>query len=174
MNWDAIGAIGTIIGGIAVIISLIYLAIQTKQNTRAMKSASFHQVRVSFSDIPLALAQDSELVSILARVNSDPDSLTGEEVIRYEMILLTIIRRAESAYFQSEEGSLALESWRGISETCKTALSDKIALLWWKKTNHRFEASFRKEIENIIQALDTNHAAPNKSKHSDGVNAAGV
>ena len=174
MNWDAIGAIGTFISAIAVIISLIYLAVQTKQNTRAMKSASFHQVRVSFSDIPLAIAQDSELVSILARVNSDPDSLTKEEVIRYEMILLTIIRRAESAYFQSIEGSLPLESWIGISETCKAALSDSIALLWWEKTSHRFESSFRKEIDNIIQPSGSSEALPGKSKHSDDVNSAGV
>jgi len=159
MNWDAIEAIGSIISGIAVIISLIYLAIETKQNTKAMKSASFHQVRVSFSDIPLALAQDSELVSILARVHSDPASLTREDVMRYEMILLTIMRRAESAYFQSKEGSLVLESWRGISETCKTALSDDIAMLWWARTNHHFEVSFRKEVENIIQSADTNDAA---------------
>ena len=156
MNWDAISAIGTLVGGIAVIVSLIYLAIQTKQNTKAMKSASFHEVRVSFSDIPMVLAQNPELVSILARVNSDPDSLSREEIIRYEMIFLTIIRRAESAYFQSKEGSLALESWRGISETCKTALSDEIAQRWWTRTNHRFESSFRKEIDNIRRGKNAN------------------
>ena len=152
MNWDAISAIGSIIGGIAVIISLIYLAVETKQNTRAMKSASFHQVRVSFSDIPMTIAQNPELVSILTRVNSDAESLTKEEILRYEMILLTIMRRAESAYFQSKEGALVLESWRGISETCKTALSDKIALLWWERTNHRFEASFRIEIGKVLKS----------------------
>jgi len=152
MNWDAISAIGSIIGGIAVIISLIYLAVETKQNTSAMKSASFHQVRVSFSDIPMTLAQNPELVSILTRVNSDAESLTKEEILRYEMILLTIMRRAESAYFQSKEGSLVLESWRGISETCKTALSDNIALLWWERTNHRFETSFREEIGKVLKS----------------------
>ena len=151
MNWDAIGAIGTFISAIAVIVSLIYLAIQTRQNTKAMKSASFHQVRESFSEIPLMLAQNSELASILGRVHSDPDSLTAEEVIRYEMILLTIVRRAESAYFQSAEGSLPFESWRGISETCKEALSEKLAMQWWGKTNHRFEASFREEMDKVIQ-----------------------
>ena len=162
MNWDAIAAIGTFIGAIAVIVSLIYLAVQTKQNTRAMRSASFHQVRESFSEIPLALAQNSELASILALVNSDPGSLTTEQIIRYEMILLTIMRRAESAYFQSVEGSLPLESWRGISETCKEALSENIALQWWEKTNHRFEASFRKEIDKIIQPSDWSDTTPNK------------
>lgn len=171
MNWDAIGAIGTFISAIAVVISLIYLAIQTKQNTKTMKAASFHQVRMSFSEIPLAIAQDSELVTILARINSDPDSLSREEVIRYEMLLLTIIRRAESAYFQSIEGSLPLESWRGISETCKAALSDSIALHWWSKTNHRFETSFRDEIDTIIQPPDPIDTAPAKSEHSASVRA---
>ena len=151
MNWDAISAVGTLIGGVAVIISLIYLGVQTQQNTKAMRSASFHQVRVSFSDISLTLAQDPNLVSIIARVHSEPSTLSSEEVMRYEMVLLTIIRRAESAYFQSIEGTLAKESWHGIAETCKTALADKIAQRWWARTEHRFEASFSKSINELIE-----------------------
>ena len=34
MNWDAIGAVGEIFGAIAVFVSLIYLAVQTRNNTR--------------------------------------------------------------------------------------------------------------------------------------------
>jgi hypothetical protein len=40
MNWDALSAVDTLIGGVAIIISLIYLGVQTKQNTKAMRSAS--------------------------------------------------------------------------------------------------------------------------------------
>jgi hypothetical protein len=36
MNWDAIGAIAELLGAVGVIASLIYLAMQLKQNTRAM------------------------------------------------------------------------------------------------------------------------------------------
>ena len=34
MNWEAIGAVGETVGGIGVIVTLIYLAIQVRQNTR--------------------------------------------------------------------------------------------------------------------------------------------
>jgi len=34
MNWDAIGAIGEIIGALAVVVTLIYLAIQTRHNSK--------------------------------------------------------------------------------------------------------------------------------------------
>ena len=40
MNWEAIGAIGETIGAIAVIISLLYLAIQIRQNTAQMKHSA--------------------------------------------------------------------------------------------------------------------------------------
>jgi hypothetical protein len=41
---DALGNIGDFVGGIAVIATLIYLAIQVKQNTVALKAASWQEV----------------------------------------------------------------------------------------------------------------------------------
>ncbi len=37
MNWEALGAIAELIGGLGVIATLAYLAIQIRQNTRSMR-----------------------------------------------------------------------------------------------------------------------------------------
>ena len=37
MNWEAIGALGEVIGALAVFLTLIYLAVQVRQHTRAME-----------------------------------------------------------------------------------------------------------------------------------------
>ena len=37
MNWEAIGAIGEIVGAAAVVFSLTYLALQLRANTRTMR-----------------------------------------------------------------------------------------------------------------------------------------
>ena len=42
MNWDAIGAIGVILGALAVFASLIYLALQIKQNTLSLRASAKH------------------------------------------------------------------------------------------------------------------------------------
>jgi len=42
MNWDAISAIGEILGAIAVVATLGYLAVQIRQNTTALSVSSFH------------------------------------------------------------------------------------------------------------------------------------
>ena len=36
MNWEALGAIGEIVGAIAVVLTLGYLAVQMRQNTRVV------------------------------------------------------------------------------------------------------------------------------------------
>jgi uncharacterized membrane protein len=40
VNWDAIGAVAEVIGALAVLITLIYLALQIRQNTRAINSSA--------------------------------------------------------------------------------------------------------------------------------------
>ena len=36
MNWEAIGALGEVVGAIAVVLTLAYLAIQVRQNSNAL------------------------------------------------------------------------------------------------------------------------------------------
>ena len=40
MNWEAIGAVGEMLGASGVVITLAYLAVQLKQNTRTVRSNS--------------------------------------------------------------------------------------------------------------------------------------
>ena len=51
MNWDALGAIGEIVGAIAVVLSLLYLAVQVKlvrettdRNTRQMRNTGIREL----------------------------------------------------------------------------------------------------------------------------------
>ena len=47
MNWDAIGAIGEVCGAIAVVITLVYLSRQLRENTKSIKLQS---VESTFSE----------------------------------------------------------------------------------------------------------------------------
>jgi hypothetical protein len=44
VNWEAISAIGQIVGALAVVISLIYLAREIRSNARSARIASLHDV----------------------------------------------------------------------------------------------------------------------------------
>ena len=44
MNWDAIGAVGEVLGALAVVLTLAYLAIQIRQNTAIAKMAAMQNI----------------------------------------------------------------------------------------------------------------------------------
>ena len=50
MNWEAIGAIGETIGAIAVVLTLVYLSIQIRQNTRSVRAATYQSVAEALAD----------------------------------------------------------------------------------------------------------------------------
>ena len=49
MNWEAIGAIGEIVGAIAVLVTLIFLILLIQQNTIALQQQSFKESTSFFS-----------------------------------------------------------------------------------------------------------------------------
>ncbi|MEP0203616.1 MAG: hypothetical protein ABJ084_05140 [Halioglobus sp.] len=150
MNWDAIGATAEALGAIAVFLSLIYLAIQTKNNTRALRSAAFHQVRDSFADVSLALCQDPSLTRLVTRAMENDPELAKEEIAQFEFFLTTFVRRGESAYFQSTEGALQMEAWNGIREGISIVLSNVYSQTWWESTRGRFTSEYTEELQQAI------------------------
>lgn len=151
MNWDAIGAAAEILGALAVFLSLIYLALQTRNNTRALRSAAFHQVRDSFADVSLTLAQEPSLASIVSRAMGGKNDLNEEEIYQFNFFLTSFLRRGESAYFQSMDGALQMESWLGIKETVTLALCTHYGRQWWNNNVENSSARFTKEYTAVLE-----------------------
>jgi hypothetical protein len=73
MNWEAIGAIGEILGATVVFITLAYLAIQVRYAKIAASDAN-RQVRTrGITDMQLAMLPNSEALSAFARANQADD-----------------------------------------------------------------------------------------------------
>ena len=61
-NWEAIGAIGEVVGGVAVIATLLYLAIQIRQNAQSVRNAASLSVNEGLAEINRRLSNDAEFV----------------------------------------------------------------------------------------------------------------
>ena len=58
MNWEVIGAVSELIGALAVIASLVYLAYQVRQHTRVIQSSSFQATTDSLNHINMTIASE--------------------------------------------------------------------------------------------------------------------
>lgn len=111
MNWEAIAAIGQLVGALAVLITLIYLAIQIRQNTAAVATATYEGTMTGFNDINVVVAGNPALASLLDRGCQDPESLNTDEVVQFNFLLRCYANQWWKLFKLYERGSLPGEEW---------------------------------------------------------------
>lgn len=111
MNWDAVGAIGEIVGALAVVMTLIYLAVQVRQSTNATQAVSIQTASSLDQEFLLALGTDQSRALLWAAYLSAPESLTDEQRLQGAYLMASFVRRLENIYIQQRLGALSKEGW---------------------------------------------------------------
>ena len=112
MNWDAISAVGEIVGAIGVVISLAYLAIQVRHNTRAMMAQSAREAVAAMRDFNKSMVEDPAIARIFRLGAEDLASLNEDERGRFGHILFNFFKTAEELHYQYLQGTLDPEIWK--------------------------------------------------------------
>ena len=101
---------------IAVVLSLVYVGLQLKQNTRAMKQDSVKNIIGTLRDATANLSQSEERAQIAFTGFINPSSLTVEQKFRSYVMFQNLISAFEIAYFQQTEGALEQHHWSGYQQ----------------------------------------------------------
>lgn len=152
MNWEAAGAIGEIVGAVAVFLTLVYLAMQIRQNTDAVRAAALDSSVNALSNIRAKLHDNGELTEIYPRGCDDPESLTKAELTRYIQLITNILWSTLNLYSQSQYANLSASVWASQKPIMKRILNTNGGKWYWQNFKSEFEESFAKEIDAIIRA----------------------
>ena len=104
MDWSAIGALGEILGAVAVVGSLLFVARQVRANTSAVRSAAYGSILSSQSAVLQSFATDERMVGLFKRVMWDralSGDFTDEERICLGLAFLSLLSQWQNAYFQA-------------------------------------------------------------------------
>jgi hypothetical protein len=143
--------LGTTMSGIGVILTVIYVSIQIRNNTRAVRASAFQQVVNSFAAISFDIAKDKNLADLFLRAGRDFASLTDVERVQYTFMLLSFLRRAENVYFQTEIRTLHERHWYGIRESTKAVMASPGARACWTEIRNRFNPQFAAFIDELSE-----------------------
>ena len=92
MALDQLGSIGSIISGIAVVISLIYLAIQIRQNTEAGRTSTYQSIVSDFGTMNNNLAGNPELSHMFVDALENYHEFDDQEKARISQMFFQIFR----------------------------------------------------------------------------------
>ena len=154
MNWQALGAVSDFIAAIAVILTLGYLAIQIRQNTKAIAGASIDSItNHGFQELRWA----AELLELHRKAESDPDSLT--EIERRKIVIwgLASIRNRQNEYFQWKHGSLRDEVWRASESILPgIILGNSVVRTWFESPAAKqvFAGDFYEHVSRLVRDAD--------------------
>ena len=109
-NW------GEFIGSIAVVATLIYLAIQVRQNSQqiqdnviSLQIGAYQDLMSRIADINKLSIENPDWAEITIKGARSPQDLTDTEIGRYLTYIITLTRHADMAFLQYEKGLLDRE-----------------------------------------------------------------
>ena len=132
MNWDAIGAIGEIIGASAVVVTLIYLTFQLRNNTAATRASTAQALADSINAANLVLAGDSDLARIYhAGKFGDWESLTPDEQFRWGYFATAACRSFEAVLTNARLNQADEQTVDLVKKTLRAHFSTTAWKNWW-------------------------------------------
>jgi hypothetical protein len=146
MNWEAVGAIGEIVGAAAVVATLVYLAVQIRQSSKIASLQASQHVLEGAAELQARIAEDEDLRRIFASGCRSYDSLEGGDRRRFYAIVGEYLMRYEVQTQMHEAGMLnddnfaaatrgvvRLLSQPGARDVCERAIAAEIPSDRFKK-----------------------------------------
>jgi len=151
MTLEALGNAGEMIGGVGVILSLVYLAAQIRQNTRSVRTGNYQDVVATAATLSATVGSNAETSRIFWGGLTEPDSLTLEESRQFAMLLTTLFRVYENLFYQHHENMLDTVIWTGWSKNALQVFWLPGAQVWWQRWRETYHPDFRAFLESSVQ-----------------------
>ena len=158
MNWEALGAIAELVGAVAVIASLIYLAIQVRVNTESVRQSTRAQLaQTSFASderaqkYVLALLQDESVAALLSRGNAG-EQLTELEALRYGEWVSTLITTHLTFFLANRDSLLSGEQWHFWKHRYRRLLERPGFRKVWSEIRDGFDPVFRDYFDDLAES----------------------
>jgi len=146
---EALGNLGDFVGGLAVIATLLYLAVQVRQNTKLLRASAltaWAEARVALNNM---LASDPDLARIMQTGIGDFLSLSEAERRQFINLMRGLFTTYEHQHQLYETGLIDRETWEYHRETIGDGLSRPQVAAWWEHRKYIFSPSFVRAVDAI-------------------------
>jgi hypothetical protein len=159
MNWEAIGAIGELMGAVAVVLTLGYLAIQIRQNTEQVRqntltarAAAVNASTISLRENRKAVSSDPELSELFRNALEAPAVLSDADLFRFRLVVQNVTDALWDIYNQAFVTDFSPETWQnqGVS-LARRILGSPGGRWFWENFRSEYPQEFQAEIDGILE-----------------------
>lgn len=162
MNWSIqdLGAAGEFVGAIGVVVTLVYLAYQIRQNTLqlqqstlAARAAAQNASNTALRETRASIFETEEMAELFHIGNSNPEDLGDVSRLRYRLAMQNVTDVMLEIYAQTMATGFAPETWKTQGQTLVERILATPGGQWfWSSYGHNYPSDFRAEVDRILES----------------------
>lgn len=149
MTLDQLYMLSEIIAAIAVVVSLIYVGVQVRENTRATRATAAQSFVDTMNGYVGLINSSSSLADVLDKGSAGLSDMRSDEIIQFSAFHDQSFIAFESYFYQWRDGILDERLW----DTYRHALVDLLHMEggkeWWENRSHWFSQDFVREVARL-------------------------
>ena len=165
-----LGALGELIGAIAIIGSLIYVGVQVKDSARATRSAATNDASGAMQSWYQEMGSNRQASDVWLNAMTSSDPLSTHDEFQFMMMMHAIIYATQNSYLLTQEGTLDAD-YRDAISAIVLAVKDLPAWdRFWRQRRVLLHRGFAEYVDGLllrdsIETLDMykrSESAPDK------------
>src|SRR6187455_3610818 len=152
MTWDAIVAISQLIAAVGVILSLIFVGLQIKQNTRALQRAEHNSTMEQWTVIRQAIAQNRDIAELMTAGLGGERALDAADQLRLEQMLQENAWAAFHIWDRTQRGVFPKGTFEltGGALLCHVLGTTRGGAWWQDAKNTGFIPGFVRDVDGML------------------------
>lgn len=152
MTLTDIASIGSLVSGVAVLVSLIFVGVQVMQNTRVIRAQIHQNITNGWIGVGAIIADHGRCFAEgIAADEKAFAAMADEHKLVYMSTILVFFKHYENMYLQHREGFIRDEDWNAWIGHMFMYWRMPGVQVWWKARREAFSPEFRHFIESSTQ-----------------------
>ena len=144
MDLNSLAPIAEIINAVAVTVTLLFLIVSIRQNTRSQKALAVDSLAAAIAAINVPAMSSPALGAAVSHAVNDWGSASRDERIVAHYFLFSFFKLSENAWYQQRSGILEVGQWQGWETGIRKYYHSKgVRDVWWPARRHSYSAEFQ-------------------------------
>ncbi len=154
MDLTQLANLGEFIGGVAVLVTLMYLALQIRQGNQAGRTEAHRAVAQEWNRVTVDPLRELEFANRVRRGFEDFGSLSGDEQLSVSAYFTSVVVNGEHVYALANEGKIEPELAKAIDQAIGAFLQVPGMAAWWSVARVTFIPQYMRHLDELIAHPD--------------------
>ena len=150
MSLEQLGLIADIVSAIAIVITLVYLALQIKDSARSTRSAAVTDATTAMQAFYQELGSNPATSKLFLEAVTNPDALSQQNQFQFLMLMHSCFLGFQRSFFLAREGTLDVALRDSIGTAMQAVNRMPGMHLYWRQRKAYFQPEFVEWVEGLL------------------------